>query len=1128
MKQRFTWTIPLLAALACGKPAKQFEQLSPGKTGIDFVNSITEDKEHNVFTYQYYYNGNGVAVGDLNSDSLTDIFFTGNQVPSKLYLNKGSFTFEDITSAAGIPPANGWRTGASLVDLNADGRLDIYVCYSGFGSEADRANKLFINKGNNENGIPQFEEQASAYGIDAPGTYTSQAAFFDFDQDGDLDMFLLNHANEFYSPFFNTRRLRNLRHPYYGNRLYQNNDGHFTDISETAGIYGSGINFGLGIAVSDINNDGWADILVSNDFHEQDYFYLNNGDGTFKEVCQQLFTHASRNSMGLDIADFNNDLLPDVVTLDMLPESNYRQKILQGPDEYDKYNQMVDSGYGHQNNRNMLQLHSGFRPDGLPVFAEIGQLAGISNTDWSWAALFADLDNDGWKDLLVTNGYLRESTNLDFMKYQVAEAMHEAAAKGLDVQTTAGYNNNMPLYELVKKMPATKISSYVFRNKGNLSFSNETANWGLDQKSVSSGAAYADLDNDGALDLIICRNNEPVGIYRNNARTVDQNNYLKLRLKGTGKNKYALGAKVIVTTDSGSQLQEMYPVRGYQSSVDYVLNFGLGKQQQIKQVEVIWGNQGTTIITNPTINSTLLVEESVTPTPLTKTAIPQPLFIPVDARSTGLSFRHTENAFIDFRREMLLPYELSRQGPKMTHADVNGDGRDDLFIGGAAGQPGSLYLQQASGNFLLSANQPWLADARAEDIGCLFFDADNDNDLDLYITSGGTEWMMADPELQDRLYLNDGKGNFTHATACLPREVYNGNCVTAADFDRDGDLDLFVSAGSIPGKYPLSVGNMLLRNDFDSATRTLKFTDITRSAAGDPLWKAGMVNDASWSDLDGDGWPDLVLAGDWMPIRIFHNKNGQQFEEITESMGLSASNGLWRKILVADIDQDGDLDFIAGNLGNNTQFKVSPSQPLTTYAVDVNTQGKMVPVMTWYVQDSCHPFNTRDELVEQMPILNKKFLRYADYAKARLEDILSPEQLTKAGKYEIKQSSSALFINENGRFRIQALPTEAQFSVVNAILFKDYTGDGKPDILLAGNFYPFRVQLGRCDAGIGLLLAGDGRGNFKPVERSKSGLLLEGDVRDMTSLKTNAGELIVVSRNNDQLLLIKKTEAPLH
>ena len=1120
MHSRLLFLAAFLVFTSCERDKKLFTALEPSDTGVEFINTITENEEQNVFTYQYYYNGNGVAVGDLNNDGLADLFFTGNQVPSKLFLNKGDFKFEEITAIAAVAGKKAWRTGTTFVDINGDGLLDIYVCYSGFGSEEDRANQLFINTGN-KNGIPVFTEKAAEYGIVATGTYSSQAAFFDFDQDGDLDMFLLNHANEFYSPFFNTHRLRNLRHPQYGNRLYQNNNGHFVDISESSGIYGSGLNFGLGIAITDINKDGWPDILVSNDFHEQDYFYLNNKNGTFKEVCQQLFAHMSRNTMGLDIADFNNDLLPDVVTLDMLPESNYRQKILQGADEYDKYNLMVDSGYGHQNNRNMLQLHSGFTSDSMPVFAEIGQLAGVSNTDWSWAALFADFDNDGWKDLFITNGYLRESTNLDFMKYQVAEAMNQAMEKGLDIHTPEGYAKNMPLYELVKNMPSTKLSSYLYRNRGDLTFSNESTKWGIDEESVSSGAAYADLDNDGALDLIVCKNNEPARIYRNNNPQKKKNNFIKIKLEGDEKNRFALGAKVIVITDSSQQLQEMYPVRGYQSSMDYTLHFGLGEQTKIKQIEVIWSGNINAIITNPAINSTITINKQQNPALTTTKNIQAPLFNDW-SNNSGLDFRHIENIYVDFKREMLVPYQLSKQGPRMAKADVNRDGLDDIFIGGASGQSGVLYLQQANGNFYRADSQPWSADAVSEDVGSLFFDADKDGDEDLYVASGGAEWASSNPGLQDRLYLNDGKANFSKAESSLPVEVYNGSCVSASDFDKDGDIDLFVGAGSIPGQYPINAGNIVLRNDFDKTTGKIRFINITNDIAGEVLWRAGMVNDACWTDIDNDGWSDLVIAGDWMPVMIFRNENGKKLTDITSLSGLEKTNGLWKKLVATDIDKDGDIDLIAGNLGNNTQFKTSIKQPLITYAVHNSLTERIIPVMTWYVMGSCYPFNSRDELVEQMPVLNKKYIKYSDYASAKLEDILSKEQIDNSRKYYIYTTQTTLLINNNGKFEIKPLAQPAQFSVVNSILYKDYTGDGIDDILLAGNFYPFRVQQGRCDAGLGLLLKGNGKGDFIPIDSQRTGLYIRGDVRDMIELNGNSGNTIVVAKNNDHVQVLKK------
>jgi hypothetical protein len=1114
-----------LFAVGCKQESKKlFVKLSAAETGIDFTNNITETKENNVYTYQYYYNGNGVAVGDVNNDGLTDVFITGNQTPSKLFINEGGFHFKDVTPVAGVAGKNAWRTGANMVDINGDGLLDIYVCYSGFGTDEDRAEQLYINTGNNKEGVPVFVEKAAAYGIDAPGTYTSQAAFLDYDRDGDLDMFLLNHANEFYSPFFNTKRLRTLRHPQYGNRLYRNDGARFTEVSDSAGIFGGGNNFGLGIAVSDINSDGWPDILVSNDFHEQDYLYLNNKNGTFKEVCQQVFAHMSRNTMGLDIADINNDLLPDVVTLDMLPESNYRQKILQGPDEYDKYHLMVDSGYGYQNNRNMLQLNRGLAPGGMPIFAEIGQLSGVSNTDWSWASLFADFDNDGLKDLFITNGYLKESTNLDFMKYEVAEAMEKAKEQGLDVYTPQGYNNNMPLFELVQKMPATRISNYAYRNKGDLTFSDESKNWGLDEPGVSSGATYADFDNDGDLDLIVCNNNDPVWVYKNQANEIEKNNFIRVKLAGNQKNVFGLGAKVWLMTDNITQMLEMNPARGYQSCVDYTLHFGLGKNQKVNRVMVFWSADSVTTIENPAINTTIVAKKQ----DAVRTDISKPgsnLFNDITATS-GINFVHKENQFIDFKREFLIPYELSRQGPKMAKGDVNKDGLEDLFIGGAAGQAGALYLQQANNSFRLANTQPWRIDSISEDINSIFFDADNDNDLDLYVVSGGNEWLGPGPELQDRLYINDGKGNFGKAENVLPAEAFSGSCVTASDFDKDGDLDLFVGARCVPGYYPLSGGSMLLRNDFDKSVGYPRFTNITEPAAGESLFKAGMVSDAVWSDIDKDGWPDLIITGDWMPVCVFHNEGGKKFTNISESIGLDKSNGWWCKIIPADVDHDGDIDFIAGNLGTNTQFRVNKEEPLMVYADDFDNNGRMDPVMTWYIQHVSYPFNSRDEIVGQLPVLNKKFLRYADYGKATIHDILTEEQIAKAKKLYIYETRTSFFINNGGKFEQKALPIETQFSVVNSILYKDYDGDGKEDILLAGNFYPFRAQEGKCDASLGSLLKGDGKGNFAAMDRRQTGLYLPGDIRDMAELKTHTGNVIIISKNNDavQVLQPKNTE----
>jgi enediyne biosynthesis protein E4 len=1108
-------------AFGCKQKEKQFVKLSYGATGINFTNTLTETKENNVLTYEYFYNGSGVATGDVNGDGLADIYFTGNQVPAKLYLNEGNFKFEDVTSIAGVAGKDGWRTGVSFVDINGDAKLDIYVCYSGFGNDSMRANQLFINNGNGKAGVPTFTEGAVEYGVDAIGTYTSQALFFDYDRDGDLDMFLLNHAKGFYSPFFNTTRLRNLHHPQYGNRLYQNNNEKFTDVSAAANIDGNGINFGLGVAASDINNDGWPDLYVSNDFEEQDYCYINNKNGTFKEVCKKVFAHMSRSTMGLDIADYNNDLMPDVVTVDMLPEDNHRQKILQGADQYDKYTLMVDSGYGHQNSRNMLQLNRGIGKDSLPLFSEIGQLANVSNTDWSWSALLSDFDNDGLKDLFVSNGFLRDYTNMDFVKYDVANAMKEAMAAGKDISTREKYQMNMPLFDLIKKMPSSKVGNYIFKNKGDLTFSNESKGWGVDEPGVSSGASYADLDNDGDLDLIVCNNNEPVWMYKNNANDIAANNFIKIKLNAADKNKFAIGAKVIVITKNKTQLQELYPVRGYQSSVDYVLNFGLGKDSAVENIKIIWPDGKETVVTKPSINKLLSVDATTASMPANK-LIEQTKTLFTDITSTaGIDFVQHENDYVDFKREFLMPYQLSKQGPKMCKGDVNGDGLEDIFIGAPTGQAALLYIQDKEAHFVKSNSQPWSADAVCEDIGSTFFDADNDGDLDLYVVSGSNEWMHPGPELQDRIYVNDGKGNFVKVAAVLPNEIFSGSCVTAADFDKDGDMDLFVGDRTVPGNYPMNGGNILLRNDFNKQTNTIHFTNVTKQLAGESLFNVGMVTDAVWNDMDKDGWMDLIVTGDWMPTKIFKNAKGN-FIDITEKLGLGNSDAWGCKVLPADIDNDGNIDFIVGNLGWNTQFKPTAIKPLTTYAADFNGDGKVEPIFTWYVQGKPFLFNSRDEIAEQVPNMSKKFLKYSDYADANIDNLFEKKQIDAAKKFYIKNVSTSFFKNDGkGSFTTTALPLEAQFSPVNGILFNDYDGDGKKDILTAGNFFPFRVQQGRCDASFGSLLKGDGKGNFETVNINATGLFLHGDVRDMLEVKGKMGSVIIVSKNNGAIQIIK-------
>jgi hypothetical protein len=1119
---RIVFYLSLIMLYSCtNKQHPLFEKMGSSATGIDFINTLTEDQQHNLFAYEYFYNGTGVATGDINNDGLTDIFLTGNQVPAKLYLNKGNWKFEDITETAGVAGRAAWKTGATMADVNGDGLLDIYVCYSGFGTDEERANQLFINMGTTKTGEIKFTEQAAAYGLDAPGTYTSQVVFFDYDRDGDLDMFMLNHANMFFSPFFNTRRLRSLRHPQFGNRLYRNDKNHFTDVSSEAGIFGNGINFGLGIAVSDLNNDGWPDLYVSNDFEEQDYLYLNNRNGTFREICKDAFAHISRSTMGLDIADYNNDLLPDVVSLDMLPEDNHRQKLLRGPDQYDKYTLMVDSGYGNQYSRNMLQLNRGLGKDSLPVFSEIGQLAGVSNTDWSWSSLFADFDNDGWKDLFITNGFVKDYTNLDFLKFDVAHAIKQATAEGKDISTIEKYRQNMPLYDLVQKMPSTKLSNYLFRNKKDLTFSNETKNWGLDEPGVSNGAAYADLDNDGDMDLIVCNTNQPVWLYNNHSNEQFNNNYLGIKLEGAGMNRFAIGAKVFVTANDSSQLLEQYPVRGYQSSVDYKLIFGIGKNKIISKIKVIWPDGKISLLQNIKPNQVITIKETNSSSTINESLVHNtPLFKDVTVTS-GVDFVQHENAFVDFKNEYLIPYQLSKQGPKMSKADVNNDGYEDFFVGGPSGQSGVLYLQTPEGKFIHSPSQPWQQDALCEDVNSLFFDADGDGDADLYVVSGGNEFPLGSPQLQDRLYINDGNGKFSKALHALPPAPVSGSCVIACDYDHDGDLDLFIGTRVAPGNYPLSTPSLLLRND--SKKNAVKFTDVTRELASS-FKDAGMVTDAVWYDIDKDGWEDLIVVCEWTGIKIYHNEKGR-LRDISREAGLENTGGFWCKIVPADVNNDGKVDFVIGNLGDNTSFKATSQQPLTIYVNDFNNDARIDPVMTWYVQNKSYPFNSRDELIEQMPVLNKKFLHYSDFADATIEEMFSPEQIQQSKKFNIYTTHSSLLINKgNNHFELKPLPLEAQFSMLQGIIYDDFDGDDKMDLLLTGNFFPFRVEQGRCDAGIGCLLKGNDKGNFVPVKREKTGLLVQGDVRDMIFVKGKKGKksYIIISKNNAAIQVIQK------
>ncbi|HET7614040.1 MAG TPA: VCBS repeat-containing protein, partial [Gemmatimonadaceae bacterium] len=865
LRLRLRYLLPALYLAACaGNEQKQeissgrtaappvdshlFTLLPASFTGIDFENRITDTQELNVFTYRNFYNGGGVATGDLNGDGMPEVMLTSNQHGNRLYLNKGQFEFQDITAAAGVGGKGGWATGVAFGDVNGDGLLDIYVCYAGIATGAKRANELYINQGFDIKGIPTFKEQASDYGVADEGPST-QAAFLDYDRDGNLDLFLVNNS---YRPAnrFGLRNIRNERDPLNGDKLFHNDgNGHFTDVSAKAGIFGSEIAFGLGIAVSDVNRDGWPDIYVSNDFFERDYLYINNHDGTFDERLDREMPYLSSFSMGLDIADVNNDGWPDVYTTDMLPADEYRLRMTSSFEGWENYRTKIKNGFHRQLMRNMLQLNNG-----NGTFSDIGQLAGVARTDWSWSALLADLDLDGYKDLYVTNGIARDVTSQDYIAFLGNDRTFAATTKGKKVDFKS----------LTDAMTATKLPHYAFRNNGNLTFEDVSASWGLDQVSFGNGAAYADLDGDGALDLVVNNTDDKAFVYRNNARTLHKDNhYLQVKLEGEGHNRLGVDARVMVVVGTDTLYQEQSPVRGFESSVDYVLTFGIGRPDSVRAVIVTWPDGRITTVNNVAANQRLTVRQSAATKPTYSLPSPPRTIVTDVSQRVSLPFVHRENDYVDFDRERLMPRMLSTEGPPLAVADVNGDGLDDIFIGGAKGQASALLIQRADGSFARSNERLFAQDSLAEDVGAVFFDANGDGRPDLYVSTGGTEFSEGSVPLNDRLYLNAGKGEFRKATNAVPPLLVSGSRVAAADFDGDGAIDLFVGGRSIPGRYGLDPQSALLRNDGRG-----RFTDVT-DAVAPGLSHVGMVTDAVWKDIDGDGRADLIVVGEWMPVTVF-------------------------------------------------------------------------------------------------------------------------------------------------------------------------------------------------------------------------------------------------------------------
>ena len=1052
--------------------------LVPGQeTGIHFQNNIKESAELNVLTYEYFYNGGGVAVGDLNNDGLTDIVFTANKDQPKIYLNKGNFRFEDISAKSKIR-SEGWKTGVSMADVNADGWLDVYICRSGNGDDGERSNQLFINQ---QNGT--FKEMAAKYGVDDKGQST-QAAFFDYDNDGDLDLFILNHSIKRYRNF-DVAWMKSARDSLAGDKLFRNDGGHFKNVSVAAGIIGNPICFGLGVAVADFNQDGWPDLYVSNDYDEDDYFYINQHNGTFKESLNAFIGHTSKFSMGCDVADINNDGMSDLFTLDMLPEDNRRQKLLKGADGYDYFQMLLKNGYYYQYMRNMLHLAT--KNNDQVEFSEIGQFAGISNTDWSWSALFGDYDLDGWQDLFITNGYMRDYTNLDYLKYILPDEIKKARDAG----------NQPDLYEMVKKMPSSDVKNYLFRNTGRLSFENVSKQWGMDIVSLSHGAAYADLDNDGDLDLVVNNTNKPAFIWQNHAEAL-KNNYLKIRFKGAAGNLFGIGTKVVITAANGfNQLQELELTHGFQSSIEPCLFFGLGKLEMV-DIKVIWPNGQMQNITAQPVNKTLLLDILNAEKKVEKQLIAPALF--TEIVSGKPLFTHIEDTYNDFKKEPLLPHQFSKKGPAMAAGDVNGDGKADFFIAGAKGQAGSIFLNEGSGQFKEQPSASFADLNTFEGTAAIFEDLDMDGDLDLYVVSGGNE-----SNFEDHIYWNDGKGIFTIRQDVLPATSSSGSIVVAFDFDGDGDLDLFRGGQVSTGRYPLAPTSYLLENEKGH------FKDVTPAF----LQHIGMINTAYAADINKDGLSDLVIAGEFMPVTILFAQNKTPYFTKEAVKTIPNSSGWWNCLKITDIDNDGDLDIIAGNHGLNSQMKPTNLEPVTADAADIDSNGSIDAFISYYIQGKSNPSATRDELLDQVPSLKVKFPSYKAYADADITAIFSPDQLNTATHLEATEFRSGIFENEQGNFKFVAFPNEAQLFPVRDFLVADYNKDGITDILLAGNDYGVRAQAGRYDAGKGLLLVQQKQGSFGAA--LNVGFHANKDARKMIQIDN----LIILGNNNEQIQIFK-------
>jgi hypothetical protein len=1116
----------VLTTVSCKKQQHLFEQIDANESGIHFVNRIVENDSVNPIDLTNIYNGGGVGVGDFNNDGLMDLYFTGNQVANQLYINKGNFKFEDVTKTAGVDGAGKWSRGVTVIDINNDGLQDIYVSCTILGDSTKRENLLYINQGFDKQGTPKFKEMAKEYGLN-DHSYSTMAAFFDYDNDGDLDVYItVNEILKSENPAIYRKKITDGSFPSTG-KLYRNdfdaklNHPVFTDVTKQAGVTIEG--YGHGVNIVDINKDGWKDIFVTNDFNSNDLLYINNHDGTFTDKAATYFKHTSANGMGQDIIDINNDGLADVVELDMAPEDNYRKKMMLNAISYQNYQNSDYFGYQFQYVRNSFQLNQGPRVKsndsiGDPIFSDIGFFAGISETDWSWCPVVTDFDNDGYRDIFVTNGFPKDITDRDFITFRREASMIA------------------PKMYTLEQVPQVKIHNYAFRNNGDLTFTNATTNWGLTVPSFSNGAVYADLDNDGDMDLIVNNINDSAFVYKNTTMDQKENtsHYLKLKLVGDPKNLDGLGTFIELYYAGKQQVLEQSPYRGYLSTVDNRPNFGLGTASKVDSLVIKWPGNKKQVIKNITANQLLTIN-------IKNADQTYDYALPIKARNIlftdvtdqlKINYVHKAKDFVDFNIQKLLPHKFTEFGPALAAGDINGDGLDDIITGGSIANSAQLLVQQKNGTFTQTdliknasrQTKNW------QDEGVALFDVDGDGDLDLYTASGGYEMAANTNAYQDKLYINDGKGNFKNDSTALPVNNTSKSCVRVIDYDHDGDLDLFIAGRVEPASYPKPVSSFIYRND--SKNGVIKFTDVTAEVAPE-LKNIGLVCDAIWTDFDNDGWQDLILVGEFMPITYFKNDHGK-FKNITATSGTENKKGWWTSIVSGDFDNDGDIDYIVGNVGLNSYYKGTEQYPITIYAKDFDGNGSFDAVPTKYLPTSQedttmreYPIHTRDDMVKQMIGFRSKFQNYKLYAQATIDKMFTEKEMKGALKLQVNYFSNSFLRNDGyGKFTLVPLPLSTQISNINGMLAEDFDGDGNLDVLLVANDYGTDVSIGRYDASNGLFLKGDGKGGFEPKSILSSGWFVPGDAKALVKLRAANGKcLVVASQNKDRIKAFEVKQA---